>query len=108
MEANSEGWALGEISACDGLEAERVETMAKVKLGGSRARPRKAKVRPYATIHSFSDTFKNHCENLIGGLDVEVTPQAFKICAGNVGHRWVQVRKVVKRNMYTVASSVFC
>ena len=47
MEANSEGWALGEIAACDGLEAERVEAMAKVKLGGSRARPRKAKVRPY-------------------------------------------------------------
>ena len=41
-----EGWASGE-SADDGLGAERVEAMAKVKLGGSRARPRRAKVRPY-------------------------------------------------------------
>ena len=53
-------------------------------------------MRPY----SFSNPFKEHCKNLIRGLDVEVTSQALKICAGNVGHRWVQVRKVVKRNMH--------
>ena len=47
MEAKSEGWASGESAADDGLGAERVEAMAKVKLGGSRARPRRAKVRPY-------------------------------------------------------------
>ena len=46
VEANSEGWALGEIAACDGLGAERVESMAKVKLRGSRA-TRRAKVQPY-------------------------------------------------------------
>ena len=33
------------------------------------------------TIHSFSDPFKEHCEYRIRGLDVEVTSQAFKICA---------------------------
>ena len=37
MEAKSEGWVSGEIAADDGLGAERVEAMAKVKLGGSRA-----------------------------------------------------------------------
>ena len=47
MEAKSKGWASGESAAEDGLGAERVEAMAKVKLGGSRARPRRAKVRPY-------------------------------------------------------------
>ena len=29
--ADSEGWALGEIAACDGLGAERVEAMARLK-----------------------------------------------------------------------------
>ena len=75
MEAKSEGWASGESAADDGLGAERVEAMAKAKLRGSRARPRRAKVRPY------SNPFKEHCKNLIRGLDVEVASQAFKICA---------------------------
>ena len=34
MEAKSEGWASGESAADDGLGPERVEAMAKVKLGG--------------------------------------------------------------------------
>ena len=37
----------GRGEAKHGPGAERVEAMAKVKLGGSRARPRRAKVRPY-------------------------------------------------------------
>ena len=46
-EAGQERGLRGGGKAKHGLGAERVEAMAKVKLGGSRARPRRAKVRPY-------------------------------------------------------------
>ena len=39
-----------------------------VKLKGSRTKANNL------TIHSFSDTFKEHFENLIGGLPVYVEP----------------------------------
>ena len=58
-----------ETAADDGLGAESVETMAKVKL-----RDR----RQSANIHSFSDAFRDDCENLVGGLDVEVVSQSLK------------------------------